>query len=210
MRRCPSTSRRASRLFLTHANLNRILSAMSTAAGVQHRPGRAGRPAFHRRPFCGTAEIRKSFGGVHAVNGVNFTVRAGEIHALVGENGAGKSTLVKMLSGMIEPDGGSGFLRRTASSSRIPPGKLRRLASRPSIRSSNSRSRSRSRRTSFSAACRAGMVSSTSEALRQRTRETLRLLGADLDPAIARRQASRSATGNWSRSPAPWCGNSGS
>ena len=44
--------------------------------------------------------IRKTFPGVVALNQVNLRVRAGEIHALVGENGAGKSTLMKVLSGV--------------------------------------------------------------------------------------------------------------
>ena len=44
--------------------------------------------------------ISKAFAGVKALTDVNFTVRQGEIHALVGENGAGKSTLMKVLSGV--------------------------------------------------------------------------------------------------------------
>src|SRR5260370_28528744 len=44
--------------------------------------------------------ISKAFAGVKALNDVNFTVRQGEIHALVGENGAGKSTLMKVVSGV--------------------------------------------------------------------------------------------------------------
>jgi putative multiple sugar transport system ATP-binding protein len=44
--------------------------------------------------------VSKSFAGVQALRDVNFTVEAGQIHALVGENGAGKSTLMKVLSGV--------------------------------------------------------------------------------------------------------------
>ncbi|GAA2352831.1 sugar ABC transporter ATP-binding protein [Nonomuraea africana] len=48
----------------------------------------------------------KSFQGVTALDHVTFTVRPGEVHALVGGNGAGKSTLVKVLSGVYQPDAG--------------------------------------------------------------------------------------------------------
>lgn len=54
-----------------------------------------------------TEVITKSFGGVHALRGVDFRLRGGEIHALVGENGAGKSTLIKVLTGVHSPDSGT-------------------------------------------------------------------------------------------------------
>ena len=50
--------------------------------------------------------IDKKFPGVLALNGVDFTLRKGEIHALMGENGAGKSTLIKVLTGVYQKDGG--------------------------------------------------------------------------------------------------------
>ncbi|MDO0927622.1 sugar ABC transporter ATP-binding protein [Streptomyces sp. TG1A-8] len=50
--------------------------------------------------------IRKTFPGVVALDGVDFDLRRGEVHVLLGENGAGKSTLIKMLSGAYTPDSG--------------------------------------------------------------------------------------------------------
>ena len=48
-------------------------------------------------------KISKIFPGVKALEDVDFDVRAGEVHALMGENGAGKSTLIKALMGVHEP-----------------------------------------------------------------------------------------------------------
>ena len=53
--------------------------------------------------------IEKSFGGVHALKKVNFSLNPGEVHALVGENGAGKSTLIKIISGALSQDRGEIF-----------------------------------------------------------------------------------------------------
>lgn len=51
-------------------------------------------------------DVHKTFGGIHALAGVSFDLKAGEVHALVGENGAGKSTLIKTITGAYEPDAG--------------------------------------------------------------------------------------------------------
>lgn len=51
-------------------------------------------------------DITRTFPGVVALNGVAFDLRAGEVHALVGENGAGKSTLINVVSGLLAPDSG--------------------------------------------------------------------------------------------------------
>jgi len=58
-------------------------------------------------PFLTAEGIRKSFGGAEALKGVSLDIRKGEVHGLVGANGAGKSTLIRILAGLVQPDGGT-------------------------------------------------------------------------------------------------------
>jgi ribose transport system ATP-binding protein len=58
-------------------------------------------------PVVAVRNLTKRYGGVVALDGMNLTVQRGTVHAVVGENGAGKSTLMKVLAGVVRPDGGT-------------------------------------------------------------------------------------------------------
>jgi ribose transport system ATP-binding protein len=71
-------------------------------------------------PLIEADGLAKSYGAVVALRAADLTVRAGEVHALMGANGAGKSTLVKMLTGAIRPDGGTIRVRGTSATIASP------------------------------------------------------------------------------------------
>jgi branched-chain amino acid transport system ATP-binding protein/urea transport system ATP-binding protein len=60
----------------------------------------------HGAPILETSDLQKRFGGVRAVDGVDFYLRQGELRCLIGPNGAGKSTFFKLLSGQLRPSAG--------------------------------------------------------------------------------------------------------
>ena len=71
-------------------------------------------------PLLGVTGMTKRFPGVVALDSVDFEVRTGEVHVLVGENGAGKSTLVKVLAGSFPPDAGTVYVDGAECSIRSP------------------------------------------------------------------------------------------
>ncbi|MEE9284717.1 MAG: ABC transporter ATP-binding protein [Dehalococcoidia bacterium] len=64
--------------------------------------------------------LRKAFGGLRAVDGVDLAVQRGELHAIIGPNGAGKTTFFNLLTGHLQPDGGR-VLFKGQDITRLPP-----------------------------------------------------------------------------------------
>jgi len=54
--------------------------------------------------------LRRAFGGIHAVKGVSLSVRAGEVLGIIGPNASGKSTLFNLIAGVVRPDGGAVYI----------------------------------------------------------------------------------------------------
>ena len=104
----PSDSRSSSRVTRRERGLD------STREQSVH--GRMSAP----QPLVELRGIAKDFPGVRANDGVDFELRPGEVHALLGENGAGKTTLMNVLAGLVHPDEGSITIRGEAVELRSP------------------------------------------------------------------------------------------
>ncbi len=72
------------------------------------------------RVLLRAGNITKYYDGVHALKGASFELRAGEVHALIGENGAGKTTLIKIITGAVAADGGEIQLEGTVITENSP------------------------------------------------------------------------------------------
>jgi ribose transport system ATP-binding protein len=91
------------------AALRRAQAALAGPTARREGPNEGGATpqiAADAPPALEAVNLGKSFLEIRAVDGVDFSVRPGEVHAIVGENGAGKSTLIKMFSGVLKPDAG--------------------------------------------------------------------------------------------------------
>ncbi len=78
-------------------------------------------------PALRLKNVSKTFGGVKALDGVDFDVRAGEVHCLAGENGCGKSTLIKIVTGVYTPDPGAKIEILGSTEAGITPTRARSL-----------------------------------------------------------------------------------
>lgn len=92
--------------------------SMSAAQEQKSAPFASGGKTASGSVLASLQSINKSFPGVNALKDVHFDLRAGEVHALMGENGAGKSTLMKILTGVYQPDSGEIIIE--GKSTRLP------------------------------------------------------------------------------------------
>ncbi|HVO76673.1 MAG TPA: ATP-binding cassette domain-containing protein, partial [Candidatus Bathyarchaeia archaeon] len=76
-------------------------------------------------PAIRVEDIKKSFGGRVALSGVSFSVEAGEMFGLIGPDGAGKTTLIRILTSLIDPDGGEAAI--LGFSARREPARIREI-----------------------------------------------------------------------------------
>jgi ribose transport system ATP-binding protein len=137
--------------------------------------------------------ISKSFPGVKSLDGVDFSARAGEVHALLGENGAGKSTLTKIISGAYLPDEGEirfdGEVRRWASPVDVKRAGIhvihQELQMFPELTVAQNIFLGHEPTRRFGPFSRLDHA-----AMQQRTREVLQRLGHALDPAVLARSLS--------------------
>lgn len=77
--------------------------------------GEGGKKGTSKEPAISIANIRKSYGPIHALRGINFSVSPNEKVTLLGDNGAGKSTLLKIIVGLLTPDLGDVLIQGRSS-----------------------------------------------------------------------------------------------
>ncbi len=155
-----------------------------------------------RQPLLQLEGITKRFGATLALNNVHFDLRAGEVHALMGENGAGKSTLMKILAGNVARDSGRILMDGSEIDIRSPHEAVshgiaiihQELNTVPAMTVAENLALGREPVTRFGALDRRAMIS--------QAREKLARVGARIDPRRSS-ASSASACNRWWRSPGP-------
>ncbi|PNG94242.1 ribose/galactose/methyl galactoside import ATP-binding protein 1 [Streptomyces malaysiensis] len=139
-------------------------------------------PQPQPQPLLRLAAVAKSFGPTRALDGVDFDLRAGEVHALMGENGAGKSTLMKILAGNVQRDAGRILLDGQEIEIRSPADAAahgiaiihQELNTVPAMTVAENLALGREPRNRYGALDRRAMLASA--------RQKLARIGADIDP----------------------------